>query len=192
MKTRNDRRSFLTGAACSAGSVALLTRHATAGEDQDAREAAIEKAVRACRQRAREAEMASRARYFKPLVRRFGPGILDEVKAVTVEGARRSMQEAPLESRNLAAVKTELWDGLGPDFRYEVLEDTDETLQFKVTKCPLAEGMRRQEAGEIGFAFYCAWDYGFCEGLNPRVEFTRTKTLMSGDDNCDHRYRLRS
>jgi len=33
---------------------------------------------------------------------------------------------------------------------------------------------------------------GFCEGLNPAIEFTRTKTLMQGDDCCDHAYALRA
>jgi hypothetical protein len=50
--------------------------------------------------------------------------------------------------------------------------------------------MRRHDAAEIGYAFYCAWDDGFCRGLNPKMTFTRTRTLMRGDDGCDHTYTL--
>jgi len=50
--------------------------------------------------------------------------------------------------------------------------------------------MRRLHAADIGSAFYCAYDYGFCSGLNPHIVFSRTKTLMSGDDCCNHNYEL--
>ena len=46
--------------------------------------------------------------------------------------------------------------------------------------------MRGLHAAELGFAYYCAYDYGFCQGLNPALQFSRTKTLMQGADSCDH------
>jgi hypothetical protein len=53
-----------------------------------------------------------------------------------------------------------------------------------------AELAKKIGGEEIGFALTCAWDYGFCRGLNPEIKFTRTKTLMMGDDCCNHTYRL--
>jgi hypothetical protein len=167
----------------------LVGRRA-AGEE-DACQGAIEQALAKLRARVQSGEMADRARYTKPLVERFGPGVLEEVKQVTIAEARRSMHEAPLASRGLEAVKTALWDHLGPEFEYQVVEETDETLRFRVTRCPLAARMRELGAGEIGLAYYCAYDYGFCQGLNPDIVFERTKTLMSGDDCCNHGYVLK-
>jgi hypothetical protein len=60
----------------------------------------------------------------------------------------------------------------------------------KARKCPYAEAMRRHGAAELGFAYSCAYDIGFCQGLNPAIRFTRTKTLMMGDSICDHTYEL--
>jgi hypothetical protein len=53
-----------------------------------------------------------------------------------------------------------------------------------------ADEFRKHAAAEVGYSFYCCWDYGFCQGLNPHIKFTRTKTLMQGDDCCDHTYDL--
>jgi fumarate reductase iron-sulfur subunit len=89
-------------------------------------------------------------------------------------------------------MKTLLWDRLGPpSFVYELLEKTEETMHFRVSHCFIAEEMRKHGAPEIGFALFCASDYGYCQGLNPRIKFTRTKTLMQGDDCCNHAYELK-
>jgi hypothetical protein len=179
------RRLFLASLA----GLPLLGRGA-AGEE-DACRGPIDQALAQYRKGVLQSEMEDRARYLKPLVERFGPKVLEEVEQVTIAEARRSMQEAPLASRGLEAVKTALWDHLGPDFEYQVVEETGEALRFRVTKCPLAARMRELGAGEIGFAYYCAYDYGFCQGLNPEIVFERTKTLMSGDDCCNHGYVLK-
>jgi hypothetical protein len=62
---------------------------------------------------------------------------------------------------------------------------------MKVTRCMWANMWRKFGAEDIGYVFQCCWDYGFCQGLNPAIEFTRTKTLMQGDDCCDHTYDLK-
>jgi len=180
------RRLFLAGLA----GLPLVGRRAVAGEE-DACQGAVDQALVKLRGRVMLGETEDRARYIKPLVARFGAGVLEEIQQVTTAQARRSMQEAPLASRGLDAVRTALWDHLGPEFEYQVVEATDEALRFRVTKCPIAARMRELEAGEIGFAYYCAYDYGFCQGLNPDIVFERTKTLMSGDDCCNHGYVLK-
>jgi hypothetical protein len=167
-----------------------LVSRPTAAEES-ACQPQVDQALAQLRGRVMRSEMESRARYLKPLVDKYGPGVLDEVRQVTIADARRSMQEAKLESRQLEAVKTNLWDHLGPEFEYELVERTDEAMRFRVTKCPIAARMRELGAADVGFAFYCAYDYGFSEGLNPKIVFERTKTLMLGDHHCDHGYVLK-
>ena len=84
------------------------------------------------------------------------------------------MQNTDLPKRDLQAVMDVLWNPAKDLLDFEVEEKSDTFLKIRVSRCLFAEEMRKQEASEIGFAFYCAYDYGFCEGLNPKIKFTRT------------------
>jgi hypothetical protein len=184
----NNRRGFMT--ATIAG---LATASAVAAEEgqQDVK-GAVEQALAKARQR-REAELTDQqAAYGKALVARFGPGVVDVIKETTITRARGWLQAEQVAERNLDAVKTLLWDKIGRPFEWQVVERTPTSLKFKVTRCPLAERMRQLDAAELGFAYHCAYDIGFCQGLNPAIKFTRTKTLMQGHDCCDHAYELAS
>jgi len=137
-----------------------------------------------------KAQMAERATLFRKLVDEYGPALLDVVSAHTIETTRARLQSADLDRRDLDTVMEILWDQMVDGTEFEVEERTDRVLRLRVTKCLFAEEMRRLGAADIGDAFYCAYDLGFCEGLNPAIRFTRTKTLMNGDACCDHTYEL--
>jgi len=75
---------------------------------------------------------------------------------------------------------------------HEVVEDTESAFQLRVTECVWAEVFREAGLdGAIGHAAVCNMDYTWPQAFNPRFRMERTKTLMQGDDHCDHRY-LRS
>ena len=135
-------------------------------------------------------EMGERVALFRKLVDRFGAGILDAVSQHTIEQARARLETADLERRDLDAVMELLWDQMPEDTEFTVEERSPELLKIRVTKCLFAGEMRRLGAADIGSAFYCSYDHGFCLGLNPAIRFTRTKTLMRGDDSCNHTYAL--
>jgi len=137
-----------------------------------------------------EREMDERADLFGRLLHRFGPAVLDEVADTVGDRAERAMKNAPLEHRGLDAVMELLWDHMGDLADVTVVERTPTRLSLRVSKCVFAERMRDLDAAQIGHACYCAYDDGFCRGLNPRIRFTRTKTLMQGDACCDHTYEL--
>ena len=135
-------------------------------------------------------EMAQRAGLFRELIDHYGDGVLDVVAARTDRLAEVSLREADLVRRDLPAVMEQLWDGVDDLIDFDIIEQTEDRLGIRVVRCLFADEMRKHEAGDIGFAFYCAYDDGFCRGLNPAIRFTRTKTLMKGDDCCDHAYEL--
>jgi len=137
-----------------------------------------------------KAEMAGRARLFRQLVDRFGDDVLEIVSLHTIGTTRTRLRQANLARRDLEAVMELLWDRMVEGAHFEVLVRTPHFLALRVTRCPFAEEMRRLGAADIGDAFYCAYDHGFCQGLNPAIRFTRTRTLMRGDDCCDHTYEL--
>jgi hypothetical protein len=74
--------------------------------------------------------------------------------------------------------------------RVEVLEASDETFDFNVTRCRYAETYREMGLGEIGHLLSCNRDGAFCEGYDPRIKLKRTQTIMAGASHCDFRYRF--
>ena len=40
--------------------------------------------------------------------------------------------------------------------------------------------------GPVGYASICHPDFAMTEGYNPKMKLLRTKTLMQGDDCCNH------
>lgn len=191
MSRRPSRRGFIgsTLATVAIAPCALAGTEPTPATP-DATKAAIEKAVTECREASFDQRLEAEAAYGKALVARFGPGVVDTIRELTVARAKGWLEAAKLERRDLEAVKTQLWDNLGPRFEVRVVEDTPTRLAYEVRKCPYAEAMRRHGAAELGFAYSCAYDIGFCQGLNPAIRFTRTKTLMMGDSVCDHTYEM--
>jgi hypothetical protein len=73
----------------------------------------------------------------------------------------------------------------------EVLADAPGVFDFNVTRCRYAETYRAMGLGAIGDLLSCSRDGAFCEGYDPRVELTRTQTIMGGANHCDFRYRVR-
>jgi hypothetical protein len=70
----------------------------------------------------------------------------------------------------------------------EIVEDTPQAVEVKVTECLWAKTFREMGAAEIGNLLICHRDYADCQGFNPKITLTRSKTLMQGDDCCNHRF----
>jgi hypothetical protein len=74
---------------------------------------------------------------------------------------------------------------------HEVVEDTQDTFELRVTECVWAEVFRQQGlGGEIGHAAVCNMDYAWPKAYSPNIRMERSKTLMQGHDCCNHRYLL--
>jgi hypothetical protein len=71
----------------------------------------------------------------------------------------------------------------------EVLESTDTTYNFNVTRCRYAEMYRGLGIPELGGVLSCGRDYALGEGFNPDLKLIRTQTIMEGAPFCDFRYR---
>lgn len=70
----------------------------------------------------------------------------------------------------------------------DVLEVSDATLAFDVTRCRYAEMYRELGIPELGAILSCNRDGALIEGFNPEVTLQRTQTLMGGASHCDFRY----
>ena len=70
----------------------------------------------------------------------------------------------------------------------DVVERTERALEIEVTECLWSKTFRDAGASDIGYAAFCHPDFAVCQAYNPRIRMTRTKTLMQGDDFCNHRW----
>lgn len=71
---------------------------------------------------------------------------------------------------------------------YEVLEDSDEKFAVKITKCKYANFYMEKGEPGIGYAMHCALDFGETEAFSSDIILKRTKTLMQGDNHCNHSF----
>ena len=74
----------------------------------------------------------------------------------------------------------------------EIVQETEEVFELKVTECIWAKAFQKYGAEEIGFAAVCYGDYSWPKGFNPKIRMERNKTLMQGYDCCNHKYILES
>lgn len=71
---------------------------------------------------------------------------------------------------------------------HEIVQDTDDVFEMRVTECIWAKTFRDADAGDIGYAHICYGDYSWTSGFNPKMKMVRDKTLMQGHDCCNHCY----
>jgi hypothetical protein len=71
---------------------------------------------------------------------------------------------------------------------FDIVEDTPQAFEAKVTECLWAKTFRDAKAADLGYILSCYGDYASAEGFNPKMRMIRTKTLMQGDAFCNHRY----
>ena len=75
---------------------------------------------------------------------------------------------------------------MGPEFKYEVVEATEDKCVGRATGCPWHERWK-----ELGLDFdFCssghqAWGDGAAESLNPKFSFRLTKNIVRGDSYCE-------
>ena len=74
--------------------------------------------------------------------------------------------------------------------RIEVLEHSDETLNFDVKRCRYAELYKALGIPELGAVFSCNRDFALVGGFNKAATLKRTQTIMQGASHCDFRYRF--
>lgn len=68
---------------------------------------------------------------------------------------------------------------------WEKVTDEPNKVAYRFTKCFWADIFREIGAEDIG-KWFCDSDPVYVKAFNPEIKFERTKTLMSGDDCCDH------
>ena len=71
---------------------------------------------------------------------------------------------------------------------FEIIENTDELFEIKITECLWAKTFRERKAEDIGYATICHGDFSYAKAMHPKLHLERTKTLMQGFECCHERY----
>ena len=141
----------------------------------------------------REIEARIVAPLLERLADRFGPDVYETAREVIVDIARAQGSDlaAVVGDTTLPAFASALgaWSADGA-LETEVRELSDEVFAFDVTRCRYAEMYRALGLADLGATMSCNRDGSLIEGFNPDVVFTRTRTIMAGDDHCDFRFEL--
>jgi hypothetical protein len=81
----------------------------------------------------------------------------------------------------------ELWTADGA-LEMKVLEASDTTFNFDITRCRYAETYQEMGLRKIGHLLSCNRDGTFCQGYDPKITLERKQTIMEGAACCTFRY----
>lgn len=78
-----------------------------------------------------------------------------------------------------------LESGCAGTHEWKRTEDEPNKVAYRFTKCFWADVFRKLGAEDVG-KWLCDSDQFNAKGFNPDIKLKRTKTLMEGEDCCDH------
>jgi hypothetical protein len=110
-------------------------------------------------------------------------------KLATEDGARWAATFGQT-TASLRKVAEELWAGGGSMDVY-VVGESEEHLDFNVTRCRYAEFFKDLGLSDLGYRIHCKRDHAMVLGFNSELELSRTQTIMEGATCCDFRFRKR-
>lgn len=80
----------------------------------------------------------------------------------------------------------------GEAFKYmmtrTIVEKNDKAYEIHVTECLWYQIFNERNATDIGYATVCYSDFPAAKAAHPRVSLERSKSLMQGNDCCNHRW----
>jgi predicted ArsR family transcriptional regulator len=92
---------------------------------------------------------------------------------------------------SLRTVAQELWAG-GGAMDVQVINESDDHLDFNVTRCQYAEFYKELGLSDIGYRVHCNRDHAMVAGFNGELELSRSQTIMEGAACCDFRFRKKA
>jgi predicted ArsR family transcriptional regulator len=92
---------------------------------------------------------------------------------------------------SMRQVAEEVWAG-GGGMNVDVLGETDDRLDFNITRCGYAEFYKQLGLAELGFRILCNRDEAAVAGFNDQLEMSRSQTIMQGAACCDFRFRKKA
>ncbi|RPJ64394.1 MAG: hypothetical protein EHM23_00570 [Acidobacteria bacterium] len=120
-----------------------------------------------------------------------GERYLEVIKQANDEIIAEGMKHRKIDDRSLRAF-TEYLRNQNDFWKHvvtgEIVEDSPNAVEVRVKECIWAKTFRQQKAADLGYACVCHPDFAYAKAFNPKMRMERTKTLMQGDECCNHRW----
>ncbi len=131
--------------------------------------------------------------FIQVLKEKYGEEAMHEVLDATIRrlAADDGARWAETFGRSTASLRNvihQVWAGGGAQ-EVEIVGESDDHLDFNVTRCRYAEFYQELGLAEIGSRIHCNRDFAMIAGFNDNLELSRTQTVMQGAPCCDFRFR---
>jgi len=124
---------------------------------------------------------------------RFGEAATRDLVLTTIRrlAGKEGEQWAQRFGSGLAAlqrVAEDVW-AAGGGMDIDMIQRTEDRLDFNVTRCGYAAFYQELGLADIGALVHCSRDHAMAAAFDPNVELVRTGTIMEGKPCCDFRFR---
>jgi hypothetical protein len=125
--------------------------------------------------------------------------VLGRKKTLEIMGKAREKYMVELTKKERAHIKNfadfkacEKAENASPYFSHTLTltypEETPNKLTLHVTECLWAKVFKEMNATDLGYVLFCQPDFAYAEACHPKIKMRRTKTLMQGDNYCNHTF----
>ena len=114
------------------------------------------------------------------------------IEKASVSDGVKSAQYFGGSMAGLRRIVDEIWGGPGGGLDVQVLEQSEDRLDFNVTRCRYAELYKEWGLSDLGFQLQCNRDHAMLKGFNDGIELERSQTIMQGAACCDFRFRKKA
>ena len=142
--------------------------------------------------------MKDKIELVKELMNIYGKNVLDVARQLSQKGTLLEWKRLGEHqtSITIASIVDVLWNNFCKQDGLEfTMQRSENKIQMHCTYCPWVEVAKAAGSTEIGYQLICHSDYAIVEGFNQAVrhnekpiKFVRTKTLLQGNECCDHCY----
>jgi predicted ArsR family transcriptional regulator len=131
--------------------------------------------------------------FLQTVTEKFGEATMHEVLDATIrriatEDGAAWAKRFGRTTASMRRVAEDVWAG-GGGMEVDVLAETDDHLDFNITRCGYAEFYKQLGLAELGFRILCNRDHAAVAGFNDQLEMSRSQTIMQGAACCDFRFR---
>lgn len=122
------------------------------------------------------------------LEQEFGNKVIKIVEKVSAELIVEDFKKYSDGNETISGILCKLWEPLkAKGYEYSTQQTKGKAL-INCTKCPLASLYTSLGGEKWGYHLYCSADNKLTKYFNSKITFKRDKTLMEGDDCCNHFY----
>lgn len=114
------------------------------------------------------------------------------IRKASADDGVKSAERFGGDMAGLRRVAEEVWGGPGGGIDLQMLAQSDDRLEFNVTRCGYAALYKEWGVAELGFQLQCSRDHAMLEGFNDDIELERSQTIMQGAACCDFRFRKKA